>query len=299
MFGYIKPNIPELRVKDYELYKASYCGLCRAMGKCTGCASKFTLSYDFAFLALMRMAVEKTRGEIKMRRCMVHPLKKRPMLEINSVLEYSAKSSVILTRLKLEDNVNDSRGLARLKAKITGCVSLFFKKTDKELLPLQEKIKGCIDELTRLEKEGCDSIDMVANTFGELLGSVAAFGLEKDEYAVLYEMGYHLGKWIYVIDACDDFESDKKTGSYNVLRLAFGDSLGENEKKLIQGAMFLELDKMSRAVELIDFSTHRDVEAVVKNIIYDGLVKETKRVLKTENEESKDEKMPEGVAEKQ
>ena len=131
MFGYIKPNIPELRVKDHELYKATYCGLCRTMGKCTGCASKFTLSYDFAFFALVRMALEKTQGQVKMRRCMVHPFKKRPIMEINPVLEYSAKSSVILTRLKLKDNVNDSRGVSRLKAKIVGLVSLFFKKTDK------------------------------------------------------------------------------------------------------------------------------------------------------------------------
>ena len=279
MFGYIKPNIPELRVKDYELYKAVYCGLCRTMGKCTGCASKFTLSYDFAFLALIRMAIEKTQGQVKMRRCAVHPLKKRPILEMNSTLEYSAKSSVMLTRLKLKDNVNDSKGISRLKAKIVGLVSIFFKKTDNDLLPLEEKIKSCIDQLSNLEREKCDSIDQTANTFGELLGSVSAFGLDKENELIAYEIGYHLGKWIYVIDACDDFESDKKTGSYNVLSLSFGDVLDENNKQMLKNAMMLELNKMSMAVELIDFSTHRDVEAIVKNIIYDGLVTESERVL--------------------
>lgn len=287
MFGYIKPNVAELKVKDNELYKATYCGLCRTMGKCTGCASKFTLSYDFAFFALVRMAMEKTRGEVKMRRCLAHPLKKRPMLEINPVLEYAAKSSVILTRLKLKDNINDSHGFSRLIAKIVNLVSLFFKKTDKNLLPLEEKIKGCIDNLSALEKEECDSIDMVANTFGELLGTVASFGLDKENALIGYEVGFHLGKWIYVIDACDDFEKDKKTGSYNPLRLAFGDTLGENERLLLQNAMMLELDKMSRAVELIDFSQHTDVEAIVKNIIYDGLVSETKRVLGIDKKEEK------------
>lgn len=287
MFGYIKPNVAELKVKDNELYKATYCGLCRTMGKCTGCASKFTLSYDFAFFALVRMAMEKTRGEVKMRRCLAHPLKKRPMLEINPVLEYAAKSSVILTRLKLKDNINDSHGFSRLIAKIVNLVSLFFKKTDKNLLPLEEKIKGCIDNLSALEKEECDSIDMVANTFGELLGTVASFGLDKENELIGYEVGFHLGKWIYVIDACDDFEKDKKTGSYNPLRLAFGDTIGENERLLLQNAMMLELDKMSRAVELIDFSQHTDVEAIVKNIIYDGLVSETKRVLGIDKKEEK------------
>ncbi|MBO4983108.1 MAG: hypothetical protein J6D23_03535 [Clostridia bacterium] len=284
MFGYIKPNIPELRVKDHELYKATYCGLCRTMGKCTGCASKFTLSYDFAFFALVRMALEKTQGQVKMRRCMVHPFKKRPIMEINPVLEYSAKSSVILTRLKLKDNVNDSRGISRLKAKIVGLVSLFFKKTDKSLLPLEEKIKECIDNLTTLEKEECDSIDKVADTFGQLLGNVASFGLEKEKAILGYEIGYHLGKWIYVIDACDDLTRDVKSGSYNVLKIAFGNSLDNSQKYLVRSAMFLELNKMAKATELIDFTEHRDVEAIIKNIIFDGLIEETNRVLDIKEE---------------
>ncbi|MBQ8146820.1 MAG: hypothetical protein IJ039_08545 [Clostridia bacterium] len=286
MFGYIKPNIPELRVKDHELYKATYCGLCRTMGKCTGCASKFTLSYDFAFFALVRMALEKTNGQVKMRRCMVHPFKKRPIMEINPVLEYSAKSSVILTRLKLKDNVNDSKGLSRLKAKIVGLVSIFFKKTDKELRPLEDKIKECIDALSVLEKEECDSIDKVADTFGQLLGNVASFGLDKESSVLGYEIGYHLGKWIYVIDACDDLSRDVKAGSYNVLKIAFGESLEESHKSILQNAMFLELNKMARAVELIDFTKHRDIEAVVKNIIFDGLIEETRRVLRIKTEEN-------------
>ncbi|MBO5312685.1 MAG: hypothetical protein J6B29_01840 [Clostridia bacterium] len=284
MFGYIKPNIPEMKVKEHELYKATYCGLCRAMGKCTGCASKFTLSYDFAFLALMRMAIEKTEGKIKMRRCMVHPFKKRPMLEMNPVLEYSAKASVILTGMKLKDNVEDSRGMKRLKAKIVGLVSLFFKKTDKNLMPLRDKIKESIDTLTRLEKEKCSSIDEVANTFGELLGNVASYGLDESSSRLGYEIGYHLGKWIYVIDACDDFEDDVKTGSYNVLKEIYGATFEESDREMIKNAMFLEFGRMSRAIELIDFSSHRDVEGVIKNIIFDGLIKESERVLKLSKE---------------
>ena len=60
MFGYIRPHTPELRVREYEYYKAVYCGLCRSMGKCTGQCSRMTLSYDFAFLSLVRMALSAT-----------------------------------------------------------------------------------------------------------------------------------------------------------------------------------------------------------------------------------------------
>ena len=57
MFGYVKTHNPELRVAEYEYYRAAYCGLCRSMGKCTGQCSRMTLSYDFAFLALIRLAL--------------------------------------------------------------------------------------------------------------------------------------------------------------------------------------------------------------------------------------------------
>ena len=279
MFGYIKPNVPELRVRDYELYKATYCGLCRTMGKCTGCVSKMTLSYDFVFFALVRMALLKAKGDVKRRRCVLHPLKKRPMLEINPTLEYTAKSSVILTRIKLKDNINDTHGFSRFFARIAGLVSIFFKKTDKNLLPLADKIKACFEELLLLEKEECDSIDMVANTSGELIGHVASFGLDEESAKIAYEIGFHLGKWVYVIDACDDLEKDVKKKSYNVLKYAFGNSLSDEDKELLKRAMLLELDAMSKYVERIDFSQHRDVEAIIKNIIFEGLVQETDKVL--------------------
>ena len=95
MFGYVRPYVPELKVMDNELYRATYCGLCRTMGKRTGCFSKFALNYDFVFLALLRMATEGKKVDVKLRRCIAHPLKKRPMLEMNDSLEYSACTTVI------------------------------------------------------------------------------------------------------------------------------------------------------------------------------------------------------------
>lgn len=280
MFGYIKPDIPELKVKEHEVYKATYCGLCRTMGKCTGCMSKLTLSYDFAFLGLIRMVTDNVKGEIKMRRCMVHPFKKRPMVEPNESLEFCAKSSIILTKMKLKDNINDSHGLSRLKAKIAGLVSIFFKKTEDELKPLEKKVGECIDNLTALEKENSISIDETASTFGELLGSVASFGYDNALNRILYEVGYHLGKWIYVIDAIDDMKDDLKKKSYNVLINACGNELTDADKDSLYCAMMLELDTMSKSLELIDFSNHRDIECIIKNIIYSGMVKETLRVLR-------------------
>lgn len=279
MFGYIKPDVPELRVKEHELYKATYCGLCRAMGKCTGACSKITLSYDFAFLALLRMVADKATGEVKNRRCIAHPFKKRPMLEINETLKFCAKSSVILTRLKLKDNIQDSHGIARLLAKISGCVSIFFKKTDKNLKGLEMELKACIDDLNAQEKQNSDSIDETASTFGNLLGICASYSYTGSEARLMYDIGFHLGKWIYVIDAIDDLSSDVKKKSFNPIKNSIGAELTASHKELLYNATMLELTAMSKSVELLDFSHHKDIEGIIKNIIYSGLVKETARVL--------------------
>ncbi|MBQ7906407.1 MAG: hypothetical protein IJ309_00375 [Clostridia bacterium] len=278
MFGYIKPVIPELKVRDHELYKAIYCGLCKTMGKRTGCMSNVTLSYDFVFLALLRSALTEQKGEVRLRRCAMHPFKKRPILEPNPCLEYCAEASTILTRLKLKDNINDSHGFKRFKAKIAGGVSVFLKKTGKELIPLEEEISSLIDELSALEKAKEDSIDKVANVFGRLLGRVADYGLSGSQAKIAYSIGYHLGKWIYVIDAYDDFYDDVKTGSYNPLVNAYGTSLDDSIRSALKDALTMELSKMSMAIDLVDFSQNRDIQRVVENIIYIGMPKEFERI---------------------
>ncbi len=279
MFGYIKPYVPVLRVKENELYKATYCGLCKAMGKSTGCMSNFTLSYDFVFLALVRMGLKNEGYEIKMSSCVAHPFKKTPMLLSNKELEFSAKSSVILTRLKLKDNINDSRGLSRLKAKIAGTVSIFLKKTEKNLRPLENEINQWIKILSQLENENVDSIDKCAHTFGMLLSEIISFDLEGHLQTLAKGIGYHLGKWIYVADAYDDFYKDRKSGSFNPLVNFYGQDLDEKARELIKNSMLLELNEMSRSIELIDFCD-KDVEAIVKNIVYLGLPREFDEITK-------------------
>lgn len=280
MFGYIKPQIPELKVKEHELYKATYCGLCRAMGKRTGCMSKMTLSYDFVFLVLLRKVAEKRTGEVKMRRCIAHPFVRRPMLEIDEALEYCAKTSVMLTRLKLKDNINDSHGFKRLLARMVALTTIFFKKTDKNLKDLEATLKEKIDALSALEAQNTDSIDSVASIFGELLSAVASYELEGEEATLCAKIGYHLGKWIYIIDAIDDIDSDAKTGSFNAIINSFGKELDEENKNLLRIALMLELDELSHALEALDFSSHRDVEGILKNTIYIGMVNQTSCVLK-------------------
>ena len=76
MFGYIRIGKPELKVKEYDMYKAVYCSLCRELGKEYGFFTRFTLSYDFTFLALLELSLREDFCGTHRKRCVCNPLKK-------------------------------------------------------------------------------------------------------------------------------------------------------------------------------------------------------------------------------
>ena len=57
MFGYVTVNRPELKVKDLELYRSYYCGLCAELYRRHGRFGQILLSYDCTFLLLLRHRV--------------------------------------------------------------------------------------------------------------------------------------------------------------------------------------------------------------------------------------------------
>ena len=76
MFGYIKTDKPEMKIKEYEAYRGLYCSLCKAMGKHFGLFSRLTLSYDITFLLLVRLSFTGTLPSFESGRCPFNPTKK-------------------------------------------------------------------------------------------------------------------------------------------------------------------------------------------------------------------------------
>ena len=274
MFGYVKPLHTELLVKDYEFYKATYCGVCRAMKKHTGALSNVTLSYDSVLLALVRMLYvpdEEIKAEKK--RCIAHPIKRRPMLLENSALEYTARAFAILTHYKLLDDMADEGGgkkLLLLPVKpITAGGARRAKTPD-----IAEVVRDKLSEINKLEREGVSSVDIPADLFGELLGEIFASGISEPDSRVLYEFGYRLGRFIYAADAAEDYEKDRKAGKYNPYVLSYGgEELTPENKATIKCALTLECKRMEAAVNLMPFGNRYTIENLIKNIIYLGLIK--------------------------
>lgn len=272
MFGYVKPVPSELLVKEYEFYRATYCGICRAMKKHTGTLSNVTLSYDSVLLALVRMIyVPDEAIGARRRRCIAHPLRRRPMLNSNDALVYTARVFAILSYYKMRDDIADEGALKKIM--ITPIRPILRHGTKRAgMAELATIMRDKLAAITALEKSGCESPDEVAALFGELLGEVFAFGLSGSDKLVMYEFGYHLGKFIYCADAAEDYESDLKKGKYNPYVISYGGKpLTAENKKTIKCALILECKGVEAAVNLMPFGNRHTIENIVKNIIYLGL----------------------------
>ena len=286
MFGYVRPVHTELLVKEHEFYKATYCGICRAMKKHTGFFSNVVLSYDSVFLALVRMLfVPDSDIGADRRRCVAHPLKKKGMLRENDAIIYTAKAFAILTYHKTLDDIRDERFVR--KVLVSTARPIFKHGSRKAQLDfLSDLVAEKLAEINRMEDGGEKSVDAPASVFGELLGEIFAFGFSGNDKLVLYTLGYHLGRFIYAADAAEDYEEDRESGKYNPYVLAYsGEKLTPQNKDTIKCALLLECKKIEGAVNLLPFGDRRIIENIIKNTIYLGLTKRIEFLDKPEENE--------------
>ena len=150
MFGYVRPFKPYMRMFEYDIYKAVYCGLCKDMGRRYGFVTRFTLSYDFAFLSLMDLSVRGVKLDAEKQRCIAHPLKKTMCAKCTCDLKYTSSAAVILTYHKLRDDIADKG----LKGKLAAFALLpFFKKPYKKAARLYPDLAPAVENAMELQNK--------------------------------------------------------------------------------------------------------------------------------------------------
>ena len=292
MYGYLRTYTPELKVREQEYYRAVYCGLCRTMGKCTGQCSRMTLSYDFTLFALVRMALTGESVTVESRRCLAHPFKKRPMARPTPELSLCAYASSVLAYYKVKDDRQDERGMKRTAATVLSpfAASMRRKALKKGYRLMDERVYLAMDRLADLEASRLPSVDEPATLFGELMGSILAYGLEGNQATLAHAVGLSVGRWVYILDAADDYAEDMKRGRYNPLACIYGDSsptLTPERQESLRISLLGELTELEKAFDLLDTSHDTDLGGVLANILYWGMPKEAERVLKADEKQRK------------
>lgn len=286
MLGYVVPDKPELKIREFELYSGYYCGICKSIKKRYGQVPRMTLNYDSVFLALIISSLNSGIERIEFERCPVHPLKKRTIVYDDAGVEYAADIMLLLAYFKLLDDKQDE-GSAKASAGI-----MLLKNSYKKLMKSHSEkcimIEAKLKELYELEKAKCSSLDEAAEPFAKLMEEVFAaelFKENKDKEYLLRRIGYHIGKWIYLIDAFDDIDENAESGAYNPLIYQFGYE-GSNETKdqfrsriseRVEFNLLCYLAELAKTWE--EIKTEKN-QGLIENIIYLGLLRKTEQILK-------------------
>lgn len=267
MFGYVLPRREELKVRELDAYQAVYCGLCHTMGREYGLLSRLFLNYDFTFLAMV-LAPEGERTDTEHRRCIACPLRGKNVCTEKPWLSIAAGESVILTYWKLRDNASDGGFFSRLTAGILSAVLRpAYRKAAARHERFDRETRVCLDELHTLERENCPSIDRTADTFARILKAAAPTTENVQRDRAVEQLLYHVGRWIYLVDAWDDLHEDREQGSYNPLLHRWSDA-PEGHAEELRTTLRHSLNLSASAYSLAGFG---DTGDVVGNILYLGL----------------------------
>ena len=286
MFGYVKAAKPDLRVREYEAYKGVYCTLCKTLGKRYGILSRFTLNYDFVFLALIRLSCENDGGmKFQKCRCSFNPFVRcNKLCTSSNAIDYSADVAMLLFYRKKKDNISDEgffkRTLCRL---LLPFAKAKYKKAAKLRPDLSQKIDSLMDEQALCEAEKKPSLDKCCHPSAASLGEIMSYDTENEgQRRILYRTGYCVGKWVYLADALDDFDEDAKKGRFNPLFSKFGGDYDFAAKSAL-AEMNVCISEAISAVQLLDFKNFGEI---INNILYKGLPSVQQTIVKSRKEKN-------------
>ena len=260
MFGYVVACLEELPEEAKKRYNAVYCGICREIRTRASNLSRLGLSYDMAFLALLLMSLYEPEETAGGNACMLHPVKKRPWVD-NDCVRYAADMNVALAYYNCLDDWEDDRKLA---AKAVASVFEKYMPQLQQEYPRQcQAMETCIRELSRLERENCENPDEPANCFGRLMAELLVY--REDFWAEdLRQVGFHLGRFIYLTDAAMDYRRDQRKKKYNpFLAMETGEDFQRWEQYLVLA--------MARCTEGYERLPLVQDKALLDNILYSGV----------------------------
>lgn len=257
MFGYVVINKPELKFKEFDIYKGYYCGLCHTLKKRYGIRGQFTLTYDMTFLSMLLTALYEPEVFQEQHRCMAHPTKKHLMIS-SKYTDYVADMNVLLAHFKAIDDWKDDHNVLKL------AFSKLLKWNNSDYKQKADNIAHLLDELSRCEQKNEQSIDVVSGIFGKIM-AVLFVPVNDCWSTTLERMGFFLGKYIYILDAYKDLEKDIKKNSYNPFKSICNDEGFDDKIKQMLTMMIAECTKEFESLPILENAN------ILRNILYAGV----------------------------
>ena len=277
MFGYVRADTPYLYIKDDNLYRAMYCGVCKGIGQVCGQAARMGRSYDVTFLSVILHNIAGIDVKIEKSHCLTHCIRSRQMAAVDELTRQLGALNTALVYYKYTDDIADGdRGRGKRLWFKSG-----FQKVKQKYPEIERIVRENLAKQEQIEKAKTDSLDRAADWTANMLAEFSDYALGDKATANTHNLFYAVGKWIYLIDALDDYDKDVKKGAYNPFVLAYKaeskTALLESEKgeevRFAFHALFFDIRENLAAIK---FYFNRDLS---DNILLRGLPATTKRIM--------------------
>ncbi len=262
MFGYITPALAVLDENQRARYRTAYCGLCHSLSRQSGQAGRLTLSHDMTFLSILLSSLYEPDSCVRTSRCALHPLKAQSW-ETSGMSDYAAAMNLLLFWYKCEDECRDGHSVSGRQA-----LRLLRKPVQRvmEQFPRQaDTIGSALRELWQYEKESSPPADTMCNLSGEMLGAAFVPNPEDHWASGLYRIGEALGRFVYWMDAWDDYEEDRRRGRFNPLH-AYRSRADYEE--FCRDTLELFVSEAVAHFEMLPLE--RDLD-ILRNVLYSGV----------------------------
>ena len=261
MFGYITANMAVLEKEQQTRYRAYYCGLCRVLRENYGQAGRMTLSNDMTFLAIVLSSLYEPKVSASSGVCPMHPVASRQYAD-TEFFPYAADMNLLLAYYMCLDGVKDDHSrLMEIRARSLR------RSYERITLRYPEKCAAVSDALERisiLEAQQTESLDELCGLSGRIVGEI--FRFRQDEWAeMLYGLGHALGRFIYMMDAYEDYDADRRLRRFNPLKTLHARPDYEDQ---VRDILLLLAGEAAQALDMLPLE--RDLD-LIQNVVFSGI----------------------------
>lgn len=276
MFGYVIPDKNNMYIKDFNVFQAFYCGLCKALGKTGSQATRLCTNYDITFYNVLLHCLAEKEVTFERKMC-VYNGKRKVIVKPDELSLKMADLAVMLMYYNAEDDVYDGK---KSRILIKWRLAARKRAAKKRMPKIDALMKDSFKRLNALEKEKCDSIDRVADCFASLMRDITRELVKTDD--VIDDFTYNLGRIVYLLDAVDDVEKDSKKKRYNPLLLNYGECECKKDylEKNMDELSFLLRSTYNKMVGCYNQMNIVLYEGVLSNTVYLGIKMQMERLLK-------------------
>jgi len=283
VFGFVNVDSSEMLGKDFDTYKAIYCSLCKQLGKEYTFLARFILNYDCTFYAVVALSLSQDCPGFCKGRCKFNPLKRCNYLKKGEKeLSTAAALSIITSYYKIIDNIADGNFFEKI---ICHILKPLFSHWHKKAMKKYPHIEKAVSEMSRsqfeVEKDSSCSVDKAAEPTAKMLSSVMSDLAFDDIQKRIYEtFGYFLGKWIYLIDAANDYDDDLKKGDFNPYVISYGNDKSSHIHDINESLNHC----LSQTLSAYNLIKTKRFGRIIENVLIHSLPKKQRNVLYNDEE---------------